>query len=169
MRIVQAPSQDVIKSTVLTTIGDIVQRGVAVPERLPSAGPNYILKAIGAGTSLRWTENKIFQDINNAVYQTKILDIGPWNMVLNSFISVNHGLTFANIICCIGYVIDDNSAFKYLVSNFSGTLANNQDIFMNTVTSTVITIERTAGGTFDGVLFNDGVINRGRLFFIFTT
>lgn len=49
--IITAPITDYIPASILTTHGDLVERGVAIPERLAAAVADLYLKSQGAGTT----------------------------------------------------------------------------------------------------------------------
>ncbi len=167
MRIVQAPSQDVIKGSVLTTLGDLVQRGVAVAERIASIGSGKVLRSSGIGTILSWKFNDQFHDVNSIGYGTKIIEIGPWDMfTVNEYKSVAHGLNFTNIIDVNGIITNDAGNYKYPISGNKGDTYP-LDFIIQDIDSTNIRMRRHNGGYFNRVDFSSDVINRGKLFIFY--
>jgi len=166
MRISQAPSLDVINASVLTTQGDLVHRGAAVPERLGSVGGNFVLRRAGAGTGLQWQFNNYFADRTNIAFRVSILDIGVWDMDTDTTKVVTHGITYADIIVVLGYVERDDTTRKLFICQTEHTAGGDLDLNIDHADATTILLRRRIGGFFDNVGYSSGVMNRGRLFVI---
>lgn len=148
MRII-APVTDYIPKSILTTVGDRIIRGVAIPER--------------------YNKNRIPFDTDDL--QFKQHDIGLWNMDTTDNVDVNLGggwgldtnlRAFSVMIyndngddCipldCVAYV-SPNVVLEGGISNFYHG---------------VLTLYRRNGGIFDSTSYNSTGMNRGVIFYTF--
>lgn len=94
------------------------------------------------------------------VLNTKIIDIGDWNMDSSPWPSVNpvHGLTLSKIRN-ISVIIRNNTGTQYYDFNY---LNNNETSHRSiSVNATVVILLRADIGGFDNPLFNSTSYNRG--------
>ena len=168
MRISQAPSLDILKASVLSAQGDIIQRGAAVPERLGAGIMDKMLVSNGPGASLTWEYNNIFFDVNNVRFRIKILDIPPWDMDTEDFIQIEHLLTNnLNIVSVNAMIYDDIATSIYPLDYFDNTAGALQGGVIS-INATLLILGRLVGGSFTGTNFNSVAINRGVVFILYT-
>ncbi len=106
---------------------------------------------------------------NGNVLRVKIMNIGPWDMVSSASLVITHGLTFADIIMVGGYVLSDTGLTAFpLYTNAGGSASPDWDLDVDNWSAFSIILMRRAGGIFDGVNFNDAVMNRGRVIIWYT-
>jgi len=90
--------------------------------------------------------------------QTKIIEIGDWNMDTTTGLNKNHGLTLGDIRSISVIIIDDTGAASIpLDYDLGGTGASGNYL----ATSTQIQLLRTTGGVFDNAGYNSTSYNRG--------
>ena len=111
--------------------------------------------------------DRMYTDEGNLVHCKKV-SIGPWNMDMDATIEVLHGLgiLWPNIIAVNVWIIPDVLAIRAPLQYFNNAVdpnLNGGGIQSTSVTG--ITLSRRTGGPFDSVNFDDGVINRGVVFF----
>ena len=167
MRISQAPSLDVVRASVLTTRGDLVQRGVAVPERLGAGIAEQVLVSNGPGVNLGWYYNNIFHDANAVVYSTVILDIGVWDMDGNPNTTFAHGIADEQDIVLVNVVIhnnDESVGYPLMRLNAATGIVEGGVLNINGIDIDLI---RIADGFFDHANFNSPIINRGFCFILY--
>lgn len=103
--------------------------------------------------------------------QCRVVDIGAWDMDTNASTTVAHGMGadwFKIISITVVIYNDADTVVKRIVS---GNDAADPNLVMGGVTgfsSVNITLTRRTGGVFDGASYNDGVKNRGKVFFWYT-
>jgi len=87
-----------------------------------------------------------------ATLNTKVIDIGDWDMDTDAFISVTHGVTLSKIRSMSAIIRNDlnTSCYDLSVVDFTET-GNRSSIEAN---STVITMFRGEGGWFDNSSFS---------------
>lgn len=156
-----------IRRSLMTTLGDIIIRGATGPERLGSGGANLILTSAGAGTALSWGNNSSFYAVGGPNFRVKILDIGVWDMDATDFLDIAHGLTLANIIFVGGYIQNDLADGHYFFVQNEYATGGQMDLFIDRGQIANIRIRRRNGGYFDSILFDDGVIDRGKLYVVY--
>jgi hypothetical protein len=82
------------------------------------------------------------------------LDIGSWNMDLNSQANVIHGVTFADIRSVAGIIRNDADSTRYTITpSFESTPLTNESV-IRTIDSVDILLERKTGGLFDTANFD---------------
>ncbi len=90
---------------------------------------------------------------DNILVKTHVVPIGIWDMTGGTKnVTLPTGITYANIISIIAMVRNDANTGRYHLQGINGGY---------TLTSTQITLEREAGGIFNGANFNDGGLDRG--------
>lgn len=91
---------------------------------------------------------------------TKVIDIGDWNMDSTVFVNVAHGLPDYTKIRSISALIrrDDDSTYYDFATADNNTAGTNSGLNAST---TNINLSRATGGTFDGINFNATTFNRG--------
>lgn len=96
---------------------------------------------------------------SNVKLNTKVIDIGDWDMDTNSNISVTHGLTSTKIRSMVVTIRNDtDSQYHDFSSQQHSALTAGQFV---RASSTSIAIERQGGGTFDDTSFSSTSFNRG--------
>jgi len=100
------------------------------------------------------------------------IPIGVWNMAATATVAVAHalGANFINVVSATCVIINDALDAAYFCSlggYFNGTL--NSDVAIQKIANANLMITRAAGGTFNGVAFDDAVMNRGYIVLIYTT
>lgn len=90
---------------------------------------------------------------------TKVIDIGDWDMDANNSVSVAHGLTLSKIRSVSVLIRQDLDVAFYDIYHSGGTVGTGTSGI--TVDSTNITINRTLSGFFDSTGFNATSFNRG--------
>jgi hypothetical protein len=133
-------------SNIATMTSDIIYYGdAAYAAHIDSLG------AI-AGTIANATTATKLTDGTNSI-NTKIINIGDWNMDSAASVSVAHGLTFAKIRNISALILkDDSTAILDLVGAGAGSC---------TATSTNISLIRVTSGTFDSTDYDATSFNRG--------
>ncbi len=168
MRISQAPSLDVVKASVLTTQGDIIQRGAIVPERLGSAGTYQILLSTGVGSALLWGNNTNFYATGGPNFRVKIFDLPTWDMDTVPLIGILHGLTYANIIGVYGSITPDVPGLRRGISPSEFVQGGQADLYIEYWEVDYIYIGRRTGGFYDNTDFDSTVSSRGKIFVLYT-
>ena len=167
MRVSQAPSLDVMKASVLSARGDLIMRGAAVPERLAAGIMDNMLVSNGPGADLTWEYNNIFMDINNIAWRTKIIDIGVWDMVATPSKLIAHGLgLYTKILFAKACIYADDLSKSYPLTGYYRIQAGISGSIEET-DNTNINLIRKTGRLFDDVAFDDGVMNRGKIFIFY--
>jgi len=95
---------------------------------------------------------------SNVTLNTKVIEIGDWNMVSNSLVSVAHGLTLSTIRTVKAIIRNDVNAGYYDITNDDGSGTGSHGISCGT---TNITLYRRASGLFDSTSFDSTSFNRG--------
>jgi hypothetical protein len=101
--------------------------------------------------------------LNNGGLNTKVIEIGDWNMDATSAVSVTHGLTLDKIRNVDVLVREDGgtSATKYplarIVNSADATIGGS----VTQIGSTTVALTRVTGGIFDATLFSSTSYNRG--------
>ncbi len=88
---------------------------------------------------------------------TKVVEIGDWNMVDDSSVSIAHGLTLSKIRE-VSAVIRNDADSKYLRLPMFST-AGDAQAWIGEADATEVDIFRLTGGVFDSTLYNDIVQN----------
>ena len=98
--------------------------------------------------------------ILNGKLNTKVIDIGDWNMDTDVFVNVAHGLTYENIRSVEAFIRPDSGSGLTLspIDKTNASSVPNGDVQID---NTNVAIVRTTGGDFDNVSFNDTSYNRG--------
>lgn len=92
--------------------------------------------------------------LNGKYLKTKVLSIGDWNMDSTGSVTVAHGLSdITKIVSVTGMIIRDDSTLTFVIDSDASSISN--------VTTTVVTLTRTAAGFFDSVNFDATGFNRG--------
>ncbi len=91
---------------------------------------------------------------------TKVIEIGDWNMDTSTQATVTHGLTYANIRTVSATIRNDSDSTMY---DFAATINNQNGISTGyiAITSTTIILARDTTGTFDSAVFDATSYNRG--------
>ncbi len=105
------------------------------------------------------------KDANGIILKPKRLAIGAWNMDIEDFVYVVHGLSWLSIRSVSGLIYNDAVTETYPLSlpSTNGGLTPEVGILWNGITVTHIIVTRKLNGLFDGINYNDGVMNRGYL------
>ncbi len=92
------------------------------------------------------------------VWKQTILAIGVWNMDADISVNIAHGLTVTTIVDVSAIIYEDDlsSALRLQFSGNGDQLSGRIE-----VDATNAVLFRTAGGTFDGPLYNNTGVNRG--------
>jgi len=102
---------------------------------------------------------KAYVDAKTAVLNTKVIDIGDWDMDAGpTTLGVAHGVTLAKIRTISVLIRNDadNTYWDFLLSD--GSTANNTEI---RATSVLINLQKAVGGFFDSTNFDNTPFNRG--------
>ncbi|MCK5016350.1 MAG: hypothetical protein KAS32_04685, partial [Candidatus Peribacteraceae bacterium] len=99
------------------------------------------------------TSESIIDQGSGQKIQTKIIDIGDWDMVATITKSVAHGVTFANIRHVGVLIRNDDDISLYMFER-------GQDLY-TTIDSTYANLTRRVGSMFDDVAFDSTSYNRG--------
>ncbi len=96
-----------------------------------------------------------------SAFQSKVIEIGDWDMSATGAISVEHGLTLANIRDVSAIVRkDDGSGYYPLTPGWIVTPAEVQGYILS-INPTVVNLFRTEGGSFDSANYSSIPYNRG--------
>lgn len=109
-----------------------------------------------AGTSSTQLATTAFVE-NKSVLQTKVLDIGDWNMDASSQVDVVHGLTMSKIRGATITIRADIAT----VAIFGGIAISVTELWLTQATATVITAKRKTSGVFDSTSYDSTSFNRG--------
>ena len=96
--------------------------------------------------------------LSTLVLNTKILEIGDWDMDATTGVTVAHGLTLANIME-ISAVIRTDAATAHISFIDDDALAGGVNALW--ADATLIHINRTTGGRYDSTAYNQTSFNRG--------
>jgi len=88
---------------------------------------------------------------------TKVIEIGDWNMDSTSIVSINHNLTFTDIIGIQILIRDDGNSLKTELSHLDSTTVSGT----YSINSTLVTMIRTSGGFYDNTTYDQTSFNRG--------
>lgn len=85
---------------------------------------------------------------------TKVINIGDWNMVTTSLVNITHGLTLSKIVTVTGYITNDaeTSGFPITQSNTGGSIS--PPVAVEGWSSTTVILVRATSGPFDHVDFS---------------
>lgn len=108
------------------------------------AADGAILDAIGA---------------QNVKLNTKVIDIGDWDMDATGSVSIAHGLTDANTRPVLVTIRDDSGTSHKDFAGDGGSI---------NVTGGNVILGRTTGGTFDNINYNSTSFNRGWITILYT-
>lgn len=90
---------------------------------------------------------------NQPILNTQFFDIGGWDMVTDSVLTVDTGILGENIRSCDVIILND--------ANTIGLAIEDGGSYRINIGSTNITLNRTTSGTFDDTAYDDNTINRG--------
>ncbi|MDC0529206.1 hypothetical protein OAO19_02945, partial [Gammaproteobacteria bacterium] len=101
---------------------------------------------------------KAYVDSKTAALNTKVVDIGDWDMDANASITVNHGVDYTKIRTITAVIREDSDSqyYDYYYDFNQRTSAHGLR-----AEATTITLYRLTGGFFDGLSFNATSYNRG--------
>jgi len=91
----------------------------------------------------------------------KVINIGVWNMDSTSAVSVAHGVTLTKIVSVSGILFNDALSTGDPIPYTGDTDAGDHDLYISSVTTTNVILNRVTGGDFDSTNYNDAVMNRG--------
>jgi hypothetical protein len=128
----------------------------------PTAG--WILSA-DSPTAASWKANPgtTFTTTGGISLLTKVIEIGDWNMDSTINKNVSHLLAagqYKDIRMINVTIRDDDDLNYYTLGNHTGNTAVG-GFGVQRITSTVVILERVAGGAFTGISWNDTGYNRG--------
>jgi len=95
------------------------------------------------------------------VLNTKVIDIGDWNMDADNTVAVAHGLTLANIRTVSAMIRNDGSGTYYPIGYSGSSLNSEPQVYFNAISSTTVTLGRLSTGDFDNTSFDSTSFNRG--------
>lgn len=99
-----------------------------------------------------------------ASLNTVIVDIGDWNMDSTDSVNVTHNLDVTKIRSITGTIHDDNQVLRYPIAEYANAGTPTHEVWIQQISSTVVTIRRLLSGAFDGSSnFNATSFNRGYL------
>lgn len=102
--------------------------------------------------------NTVVGGAGTTIPRQKIVEIGDWNMELTSQVNIAHGLTFSKIIGARAVIRNDANTVKYVVREYLNTA---EDVYIQQIGSTNVTMTREEDGVFDSSLFDSTSYNRG--------
>jgi len=127
--------------------------------QLTTASGGAILNASPATSddSLKIPTTAFVKNVTGGL-NTKVIDIGDWDMDADTFAQVAHGLTLSKIRSISALIRRDDDLFRYdfMAFNSSGTGAH----YIN-ASSTNVSLFRHTSGTFDSTNYNATAFNRG--------
>jgi len=95
---------------------------------------------------------------------TKVIEIGDWNMDSDSSMDVAHGLSLSKIRSVHGVIRNDGDSLYTPIPYMDISLGGSDtDLTINSITASVITLLRKAGGVFDNTSYDQTGYNRGWL------
>jgi len=165
---INMPITNYIANDLLTTRGDILFRGAVLNQRLAGGTPGQALLTQGAIADPAFNYPKQLRDVGNVGFLFKLLDIGVWDMDTDAAKDVVHGLSAMTILSVTGVIYNDILTTPFIIGAGDGITTFSDDMNFYTINSTQIQIKRAAGSYFDSVAFDDGVINRGKIFIAYT-
>ena len=112
-----------------------------------------------ATTTLSTVANSLTDGTN--IIHTKIIDIGDWNMDLNIFKVVSHGLTDSKIRSVSATIIRNDSAYFSDLQHKSTPSGVDDGFWYFVDGGGYIQLNRTTGGGYDSVDYNSTSFNRG--------
>ena len=98
------------------------------------------------------------RDIRQRVYS-----LGAWDMQTTASVLITHNLSdIKKILFIRGSVSRDDGANAYIFSGGKAvSIGTQQDLVVDNLTLSVISILRTSGGFFDSAVFSSTAVNRG--------
>ena len=148
------------------TIGGDVQVNFSDGEILPETDDDINLGSSTYQFKRLYVERGItINNINQgedatAAINTKIVEIGDWNMDSTASVTVTHGLTLTKIRG-VSVVIQNDASTAVYSSPMYGLVANDLEFGVATIGSTTITLYRRTSGGLDSTDFNATSFNRG--------
>lgn len=106
------------------------------------------------------TESIVTLADTTKVLKVKLIEIGDWNMDTTANVSINHGLTLAQIRSVTGVIIRDDSSFYFPIGSVNGG-AGLISAGFGSISATQVAIFRTTGGDFDTANYDSTGFNRG--------
>lgn len=111
--------------------------------------------------------DRMYTDDGKLVH-CKIVDLGTWNMDTTASITFSHGLgsKFKQIIS-VSFTIrnDADTSYFTIPCGSDGADPYLLQLFLEGITSTVCTIDRRTGSSFDVAAFSSTGFSRGKAFF----
>lgn len=140
------------------TMGDGTTATVAVTKSaelvgsVPGAGQYIAITSTTDPDDRRWR----YPVQSTTRLKTKVLEMGDWDMVATSSISVPHGVDFTKIRSINIIIRNDGGTIHY-----SGVISNGVDAYSSGVISSGVNVTRVAAGVFDSSNFDSTGYNRG--------
>ncbi len=106
---------------------------------------------------------RAIREVNGALLWTKIFNIGVWDMDADPTKYVDHNEDFTKIVWAGGYVWNDAESQWCPFATGATAAANILTLWVHIIDSTRVLLQRSDGSRFDGISFNDGVMNRGEI------
>lgn len=98
-------------------------------------------------------------------FKTTVVNLGDWNMDTSDSVTVAHGIADYKKIRSVDVIIRDDADSAYAkLTGFRSGVYSVPDGGITDITSTTVTLFRTAGQTFDGVNYNATSFNRGFMY-----
>ena len=140
---------DYLSKSILSVLGDLLTFTATGVKRLASGTAYKVLRSTGVGTVLAWVNNDVAHTDSGIATKTKLIEIVNWNMNSTAMVNIAHGLSFQDIVDVTGVIIDDNITLKSIIGAYNGTGPDTAELAFNSVTSSVVNVERLNGGYFD--------------------
>lgn len=99
--------------------------------------------------------------VTNIKLNTKVIDIGDWNMDATSGAGVTHGLTLSKIRSVSALIRNDADTIYYPLSGSGTALVGDVQMVIEGITATLVSLSRQTGGNFDNTAFDSTSYNRG--------
>ena len=142
---------DTIDATDFSTEFDAIEAAVATKEDSANFIDEDDMSSDDATKYPSQQSVKAYVDTKTAALNTKIVNIGAWDITATGNTSVAHGVTFSKIRTVSVTIVEDSGTFYYDFL-YAGLVAWN---------ATNVTLTADASGTWDTANFNDAVIDRG--------
>ena len=150
---------DYIRQSILTTKGDIVKRGISVPERLAVGSLRQVLMVNPIGDDVEYADIDAIKEATGEYLQCITIYIGSWDMVSVGNLVIPHGLSSIGMRS-IDVVIFDDTFFRTSILNCDNDLSGSVSGSV-VVDGDNLILTRAGGGYYDNPLFDEIQMNRG--------
>ena len=124
-----------------------------------AAGNQYGVNSTNVFVNYANSTPNIIEQGSFASLQTKVIQIGVWDMNATATLNVAHGLPDFEKIRSVSVLIYDDTSTIYTDISLPDNTGTPSGYY--SLGSTDISLYRQTGGTYDSVLYDDAVMNRG--------